>query len=321
MLALGSWIVLQQQLSPGAMIAGSILIGRALAPVDMVIGQWGMVQRARRGHRDIKALLSAYPEPEPLTELPRPEARLTLTDATVIFRPGERPTLEQVNLEVKPGEVIGVIGRSGSGKSTLARVMAGLVAPIQGDVRLAGASLSHYGPERLGRLIGYLPQDIQFFDATIAVNISQLDLEPDSAGLVAAAQKARVHDIIQSLPDGYDTLIGPDTTHLSGGQKQRLALARALYRDPVMLILDEPNSALDAEGSEALNQTVETMKAEGKSVFIMTHRPAAIRSCDTLVILEKGRISANGPRDEVIRSMMTNADRVKKSLKTGAAHG
>lgn len=321
MLALGGWLVLQQELSPGAMIAGSILMGRALAPIDMVIGQWSMVQRARSGHRDIKSLLAACPEPEPLTELPKPEAHVLLRDVAVILRPGDRPILEQISLEAKPGQAIGIIGRSGSGKSTLARVLAGLVSPVQGEVRLGGASLSQYGAERLGHHIGYLPQDIAFFDASIAENIAQLDLEPDAARIVAAAQKARVHDIILQLPDGYDTLIGPDTTQLSGGQKQRLALARALYRDPVLLILDEPNSALDAEGSEALNQTITAMKAEGKSVFIMTHRPAAIQSCDTLVIIEKGRISASGPRDEIIRSMMTNAEKVRKSLKAGGPHG
>lgn len=321
MLALGGWLVLQQQLSPGAMIAGSILMGRALAPIDMVIGQWGMVQRARSGRRDITLLLAACPEPEPLTELPTPEAHVVLRDVTVVFRPGDPPILEQISLEAQPGQVIGVIGRSGSGKSTLARVLAGLVTPIHGEVRLGGASLSQYGAERLGHHIGYLPQDVQFFEATIAENIAQLDLQPDAAAIVAAAQKARVHEIILSLPDGYDTLIGPDTTQLSGGQKQRLALARALYRDPVLLILDEPNSALDAEGSEALNKTVTAMKADGKSVFIMTHRPAAIQSCDTLVIVEKGRISAIGPRDEIIRSMMTNADKVRQSLKAGGPHG
>ncbi|QJF50328.1 type I secretion system permease/ATPase [Roseobacter ponti] len=318
MLALGGWLVLQQQLTPGAMIAGSILLGRALAPIDMAIGQWPMVQRARRGWRDVKILLAERPAPEPTTELPQPEAHLSLRDVTVIFRPGDPAILSQVSLDVKPGGALGVIGRSGSGKSTLARVLAGLLTPVQGEVRLGGASLSHYGPETLGRHVGYLPQDIQLFEASIAENIAQLDLEPDAGRIVAAAQKARVHDIILSLPEGYDTIIGPASTQLSGGQKQRLALARALYRDPVLLILDEPNSALDAEGSNALNEAIAVMKREGRSVIIMTHRPTAIQSCDELLVLERGKVTAYGPRDEIIRSMMTNAERVKKSMKIGA---
>jgi ATP-binding cassette subfamily C protein len=172
----------------------------------------------------------------------------------------------------------------------------------------------------LGQHIGYLPQDIQLFEATIAENIAQLDPQIDSERVVGAAKKARVHDIILALPEGYDTVIGPQSTQLSGGQKQRLALARALYNDPVLLILDEPNSALDAEGSEALNETVMAMKAEGKSVVIMTHRPVAIQSCDNLLVLDKGRVSAFGPRDEIIKSMLANADQVKKNLRS-AGHG
>lgn len=319
MLALGGWLVLQQQLTPGAMIAGSILLGRALAPIDLAIGQWAMVQRARRGWKDIKVLLASLPEGEAKTELPTPKAHMALRDVTVVFRPGDPPVLNQVGFEVNPGEALGVIGRSGSGKSTLARVMAGLMTPLQGDVRLGGASLSHFGPETLGKHIGYLPQDIQLFEASIAENIAQLDLEPDAGQIVAAAQKVHVHDIILSLPDGYDTIIGPDSAQLSGGQKQRLALARALYRDPEMLILDEPNSALDAEGSNALNATINAMKKAGKSVIVMTHRPTAIQSCDKLVVIEKGKVTAFGPSDEVIRSMMTNAERVKKSIRVGGA--
>ncbi|WP_380052062.1 type I secretion system permease/ATPase [Falsihalocynthiibacter sp. SS001] len=319
MLALGGWLVLHQQLTPGAMIAGSILLGRALAPIDVAVGQWPMVQRARQGWRDVNILLKGLPEPEMRTQLPAPEARLAVQNVSVILRSGDQPILSQINFELTPGEAIGIIGRSGSGKSTLARVMIGLITPVQGEVRLGGIGLSQYGPETLGQHIGYLPQDVQLFEATIAENIAQLELEPDSAKIIAAAQKARVHDVIVALPDGYDTIIGPDSTQLSGGQKQRLALARALYRDPAVLILDEPNSALDNEGSEALNAVVNAMKEVGKSVLIMTHRPTAIQSCDKLMILEKGRVAAFGPRDEVIKSMMANAEKVKSTLKVGGA--
>jgi ATP-binding cassette subfamily C protein len=318
MLAMGAWLVLRQELTPGAMIAGSILLGRALAPIDVAVGQWQTVQRARRAWRDIRTLLASIPEPEPLTELPVPEGNLSVVGVTVAFRPGDKPVLNQVAFYVAAGEALGVIGRSGSGKSTLARVLTGLVRPNLGEVRLGGATLAQYGPASLGRHIGYLPQEVQLFEATITENIAQLATNPDPERVVSAARKARVHDIILSLPDGYDTVIGPQSTQLSGGQRQRLALARALYNDPVLLILDEPNSALDAEGSEALNEAVAAMKAEGKSVIIMTHRPVAIQSCDNLLVLDGGRVSGFGPRDEIIKSMLANADQVKKSLRSGA---
>ena len=320
MLAVGAWLVLQQELTPGAMIAGSILLGRALAPIDIAIGQWQMVQRGREAWRDVKQLLKSVPEQDEPTKLPTPEGHLSVAGVTVAFKQGDKPILSQVSFYVAAGEALGVIGRSGSGKSTLARVLTGLVAPNLGEVRLGGAMLSQYGPVVLGQHIGYLPQDIQLFEATIAENIAQLDPQIDSERVVGAARKARVHDIILALPEGYDTVIGPQSTQLSGGQKQRLALARALYNDPVLLILDEPNSALDAEGSDALNETVMAMKAEGKSVIIMTHRPMAIQSCDNLLVLDKGRVSAFGPRDEIVKSMLANADQVKKNLRS-AGHG
>ena len=215
------------------------------------------------------------------------------------------------------GEALGVIGKSGSGKSTLARVLTGLVKPGMGEVRVGGATLAQYGAATLGRHIGYLPQDVQMFEATIAENIAQLEIEPDAARVVSAAKKARVHDVILALPEGYDTVLDPTKKNLSGGQMQRLALARALYNDPILLILDEPNSALDAEGTEALNRAVMEMKAESKSVIIMTHRPVAIQCCDNLLVLDDGRVSAVGPRDEIVKSMLVNANQVRKSLKVG----
>jgi ATP-binding cassette subfamily C protein len=317
MLALGAWLVLQQTLTPGAMIAASILLGRALSPIDIAVGQWSAVQRARRGWKDIKTLLNDIPDVRTPTQLPVPEAELDVSDVSVIFRSGDQPVLSHVSFQLSPGEAIGIIGRSGSGKSTLARVIAGLVPPVAGDVRLAGATLPQYGPENLGKHIGYLPQDVQMFDASVAENIAQMERVPDADRLVTAAKKAGVHDVILALPDGYDTRIGAGDTQLSGGQKQRLALARALYGDPVLLILDEPNSALDADGSEALNSAVQEMKSKGGSVLIMTHRPTAIQSCDKLLLLEKGRVAAFGPRDDIIRSMMTNAEEVQRSVVQG----
>ena len=317
MLALGALLVLQEQLTPGAMIAASILLGRALAPVDLAIGQWQTLQRARRAWRDIRLLRTAIPAKPAPTALPVPEGNLSVSSVTVAFARGDRPVLNQVSFYVSAGEALGVIGRSGSGKSTLARVLTGLVAPNMGEARLGGAMLSQYGAATLGRHIGYLPQDVELFEATIAENIARLAPQPDAEQVVKAAKMARVHDIILSLPAGYDTVIGPDSTQLSGGQRQRLALARALYGSPVLLVLDEPNSALDAEGSEALNEAVKAMTSEGKSVVIMTHRPVAIQSCNNLLVLDRGRVAGFGPRDEIVRSMLTNAEQVKKSIYAG----
>lgn len=317
MLAVGALLVLQQELTPGAMIAGSILLGRSLAPIDLAVGQWPAIQRARRAWRDISQLLKDQPDRATPTELPAPRANLEVRGVTVALASGDKPNLNQVSLSVGAGEALGVIGKSGSGKSTLARVLTGLIKPDIGEVRLGGATLSQYGVSALGKYVGYLPQDVQFFDATITENIAQLETEPDAARVVAAAKKARVHDVILALPEGYDTVVGSTEKKLSGGQRQRLALARALYNDPVLLILDEPNSALDAEGTDALNRAVMDMKAEHKSVIIMTHRPVAIQCCDNLLVLDNGRVSGIGPRDEVIKSMLVNADQVRKSLKVG----
>ena len=311
-LAAGAWLVLQGQITGGAMIAASILLGRALAPIELAIGQWPVVQRARAARASLTTLLAENPAPAAPTPLPTPEARLDVRGVTVTGRPGDPPVLQNVTVSLAPGEALGIIGRSGSGKSTLARVLTGLIRPQAGEVRLGGATLAQYGPDGLGRHIGYLPQEVRFLDGTVAENIARMTLSPDPERVVEAARKAHVHDIVLKLPEGYDTRLGPGDRRLSGGQKQRLALARALYGDPVLLVLDEPNSALDAEGSEALNAVVAAMKAEGKGVVIMTHRPTAISACDRLLVLDQGRVAALGPRDEIIRSMLRNAGDVQR---------
>ncbi len=314
-LAVGAWLVLQNEITAGAMIAASILLGRALAPVEQSISQWQVVQRGRAGWAGINDLLTNSIDREKRTELPPPAAQLDIASLSIVAHPGAPPILNKVSLDLKPGEAVGVIGRSGSGKTTLARAIVGLVRPTAGEIRLAGATLDQYSPERLGQYIGYLPQDIQLFDGTVAENIAQLERDPDAKRVVAAAQMARVHDIILKLPDGYDTIIGGSDALLYGGQKQRLALARALYNDPVLLVLDEPNSALDNDGSEALNAAVSAMKAAGKGVLIMTHRPTAISACDRLLVLEGGKVAGYGSRDEIIRSMMKNAGDIQRVIK------
>ncbi len=317
MLGLGAWLVLQNELTAGAMIASTILLGRALAPIEQCLPYWPLAQKARRGWKNLQHLLNTLAKNEEPTRLPAPEASLNARDVSVFVPGQEKPVLKSITFFVAPGEALGIIGRSGSGKSTLARVIMGLVKPTIGEMRLGGATLHQYGAERLGKLIGYLPQNVQFFDGTIAENIAHMSLEPSAEQVVAAAKKARVHDVVLQLDDGYDTRIGPGDPKLSGGQMQRLALARALYGDPTVLVLDEPNSALDNEGSDALNAAVSEMKAAKKSVIIMTHRPGAIMECDQLLMIERGEARIYGPRDEVIKKTMKNASVVQKQMKQG----
>ena len=304
MLGLGAYLVLLNQLTPGAMIAGSILLGRALAPIEQGIGQWPLVQAAQRGWVGLSELLSEAPQEAERTPLPRPRARLRAEQITVMA-PGEnRALLRGISFEVKPGQALGVIGVSGSGKSTLARVLTGLVRPAMGTLRLDGATLDQYPQDLLGRYLGYVPQSVALLDGTIAQNIARMQGDADKARIVQAAKAANAHDLILKFPDGYDTWLPDGVGPLSGGQMQRIALARALYDDPVLVVLDEPNSNLDAEGTAALNNAIRALKAAERAVVIMAHRPAAIAECDVLLMLEGGRSLAFGPRDEVLARVL-----------------
>lgn len=316
-LGVGAWLAIQGHISSGAMLASSIIIGRALSPIEQLIAQWALIQRAMQGWKGLSALLDRVP-PEPFrTTLPKPRAILEVQNISVV-PPGERmPTLRNLSFELKPGQALGVIGQSGSGKSTLARVLTG-VWPIQaGRVRLDGASIEQYGVDDLANYVGYLPQDVALFEGTIAENIARLQLEPDSDRVVAAAQKAAAHDLVLRLPNGYDTKLPAAGQRLSGGQKQRIGLARALYGDPVLLVLDEPNANLDAEGSMALNIAIRNAKKEGRSVVIMAHRPAAIEECDLILILEGGNRVAFGPRDEVLKQHLRNFQQIGNTGQQG----
>jgi len=315
MLAVGAWLVLQGQVTAGAMIAASVMLGRALAPVEVGVSQWPVAQRAWTARRDLKRLTGEMPAaPSPLP-LPRPAARLTVVGLSVIASDRERPVLSGISFEIRPGRVLGVIGKSGAGKSSLARAVIGLSRRAAGEVRLDGASIDQFSPDTLGRHIGYLPQTIRILPGTVAENIARMSMKGDPASIVEAAKRARVHDIILTLPKGYDTPLGGSALQLSGGQLQRVALARALYGDPQILILDEPNSALDAEGSEALNTAVLEMKRAGKAVLLMTHRPTAISTCDDILVLEDGRVRTCGPRDEVLKLTLHNAAEVARPLR------
>ncbi len=319
LLAAGAWLVLRQEVTPGAMIASSILMGRALAPVEQVVGGWSMVQRAQDGWNRLSELLSRRPPLPARTPLPPPQARLEVRNLTVV-PPGQSvATLRAVSFDLAPGQALGVIGPSGAGKSTLARALISAWPISGGSIRLDGATLEQYDPDVLGSLIGYLPQQVTLFDGTIAENIARLSPHPDPQRVVAAATAAAAHRMILDLPQGYDTPVTQSGGRLSGGQIQRIGLARALYADPAIFVLDEPNSNLDNEGSAALNIAIRNIKARGGAVIIMAHRPAAITECELLLVMDQGMRRAFGPRDEVLKSMVKNADQIARAQ--GQGHG
>ncbi len=306
MLGLGAYLAIHGEMSPGSMIAGSILMGRALAPIEQAIGQWAIVQRAVQGWKSLVDLLEKTPAPAERTKLPDPRSILEAQQLTVVAPGEQQATIRMVSFRLEPGQAMGVIGPSASGKSTLAKAIAGVWKPASGTVRLDGAALDQYSDEDLCRHVGYLPQEVVLFDGTVAENIARLAVQPDDAMVVEAAKRAGAHDMILKLPKGYDTDVSAGGGKLSGGQRQRIGLARALYGDPAVLILDEPNANLDSDGTDALNAAIVDFKARGKAVIIMAHRPAAIHHCDLLLLMEDGVRKAFGPRDEVLRQHVRN---------------
>ncbi len=310
MLGLAAWLVLRGELTAGAMIAASILMGRALAPIDQVIGQWQLVEQARHGWRRLSELLGEVPVPAPRMALSRPRAHMLVENLTILPPGQSQASVRLISFEVKPGQALGVIGPSGAGKSSLARAICGVWRPAGGKIRLDGAAIDQFPPETLGAHIGYLPQRVQLFDGTIRENIAKLAPEPDDAAVEKAARMANAHEMILRLPDGYDTRVSTGGGMLSGGQMQRIGLARALYGEPVIVVLDEPNSNLDNEGSQALNDAIRQIKAAGGAVLIMAHRPAAIQECDLLLVLDGGAARAFGPRDEILARTVRNAGQI-----------
>lgn len=318
MLGLAAWLVLRQGLSAGAMVAASLLMGRALQPIEQAVGQWPTVTRAAQGKVRLAGLLTRTPPPGPRTTLPRPKALLEVQSLTLAPPGTSAPVLRGISFALQPGQAIGVIGASGSGKSSLARALTGIWRPSAGRIRLDGATLDQYDPDTLGSYIGYLPQRVSLFDGTIADNIARLQPDADPARIIAAARAAAAHEMILQLPGGYDTPIATMGSRLSGGQIQRIGLARALYGDPVLLILDEPNSNLDNDGSLALNQAIHAAKAGGAAVLIMAHRPAALQECDLLMVMKDGAVGALGPRDAILRDSLKNAGDVARVIGQGA---
>ena len=318
MLGAAAWLVLQDQLSPGAMVAASVLMGRALLPLEQAIACWSALPEAQQARRRLADLLDAAPVPHPSLALPRPRGFLEV-QGLAVAPPGQgRLVLRGVSFALQPGQALGVIGPSAAGKSALARALAGAWPPAAGHIRLDGAELSHYPSESLGATIGYLPQQMRLFDGSVAENIARLDPLARPEDVLRAAQAAAAHDMILRLPEGYDCRLAADAPGLSGGQMQRIGLARALYGDPTLLILDEPNANLDSDGTQALNQAVRRAKAAGAVVVLMAHRPVALQDCDLLMVLRQGQVADFGPRDRVLRDQVRNAEDITQAIIRGA---
>lgn len=303
-LGVGAYLVINQQATAGIIIAGSILSARALAPVDLAIAHWKGFVAARQSWHRLNRLLGMLPEQAAPTLLEAPTSRLAVETLT-ISPPGEQKVVAQdVTFAIEAGQGVGIIGPSGSGKSSLVRALVGVWQPLRGKVRLDGAALDQWSPEILGRHIGYLPQDVELFAGTIAQNISRFEDKASSDDIIAAAREARVHDLIISMKDGYDTQIGDQGNVLSAGQAQRIALARALYGNPFLVVLDEPNSNLDSEGDVALNKAILGVRARGGVVVVVAHRPIGIESVDLVLVMKDGRVQAFGPNDTVLGQVL-----------------
>ncbi|MQT85425.1 type I secretion system permease/ATPase [Pseudomonas sp. FSL R10-2964] len=301
-LGLGALLVINGDMSAGMMIAGSILMGRVLSPIDQLIAVWKQWSSAKLAYQRLDSLLREHPPSEDNMQLPAPMGQVSFEQVSAA-PPGQRlPTLHQVSFSLNAGEVLGVLGASGSGKSTLARVLVGVWSTLAGTVRLDGADIHQWNRDQLGPHIGYLPQDIELFSGSIAENIARFR-EADPRQVVAAAQQAGVHEMILRLAQGYDTVLGDEGSGLSGGQKQRVALARALYGNPRLVVLDEPNSNLDAVGDAALTRAIAHLKAQGCTVVLVTHRSASLAQADKLLVLNEGRCQVFGPSAEVLKAL------------------
>jgi ATP-binding cassette subfamily C protein len=303
-LGVGAYLAIRQEITAGAMIAASIIISRAVAPVELAIAHWRGFVNARQGWARLSDVLTLLPPPAQPIMLPRPVACLSVAGLSVA-PPGDRKiVLDGVNFTLQSGSALGVIGPSASGKSSLARALVGVWTPLRGTVRLDGATLDQWPPEELGGSIGYLPQGVELFDGTVAQNIARFDPDAPPEAIIQAARKAGVHDLVVHLSDGYETRIGEGGAVLSAGQRQRVALARALYGGPFLLVLDEPNSNLDAEGEEALRQSILSVREAGSIAVVIAHRPSALAAVDQVMVLAHGKVQAFGPKDEVLRSVL-----------------
>ena len=311
-LGLGAYLAVNHEISPGLVIAGSVLLGRALAPIDLIIGSWKGFIAARGQYSRLNEILSKLQSEPVRMALPAPEGNITVENM-IVGAPGSRSAIiKGISFAVQAGTVVGVIGPSASGKSTLARALLGIWPPQHGSVRLDGADISNWDKAELGPYIGYLPQDIELFEGTISENIARFG-EVDAELVVQAAKVAGVHEMILLLPDGYDTVIGSDGVNLSGGQRQRIGLARAIYGTPRLIILDEPNSNLDEVGERALSYALEYLKATGATIFVITHRTNILSQLDRLLVMKDGLLSMYGPSEQVIAELSAKAKTQQKA--------
>jgi ATP-binding cassette subfamily C exporter for protease/lipase len=302
----GAWLVLQGELTAGGMIAASVILSRALSPVERALGAWRSYVSARSAHRNLSRLFQSVVRSDAPLTLPRPLGQLIIEN--LHFQPphASEPTVKRVDLFLEAGQTCGIIGPSGSGKSTLCRLMVGAWRPSAGHVRLDGADVTSWDCDQLGAHVGYLPQTVELFPGTIGQNIARMR-QTDDASVIEAALLADVHEMILRLPAGYDTDVGAHGHRLSGGQKQRIGLARALFGEPALIVLDEPNANLDHAGEQALYKALLKLKERGRTILIVAHRPAALRTADKVLVLKEGCVAAFGERDKVLRALMHQA--------------
>ena len=301
-LGLGAYLAINMEVTPGMMIAASIIMGRALAPLDLIIGSWKGFSSARSSYERIEGLLNDFPKDKEYMQLPAPKGEITLENVVVIPPSGTVPSLKGISMRIEKGDVVGIIGPSAAGKSSLARVMLGLWPLTNGVARIDKADISQWNREDLGQYVGYLPQDIELFEGTVSQNIARFgEVEPEK--VVEAATKAGVHEMILKLHEGYDTKIGPGGASLSGGQRQRIGLARALYNNPVFIVLDEPNSNLDDVGEAALVEAIKTLRAGGTTVVIITHRTNVLQATNKLALINNGVLELYGNTNDVLNAI------------------
>ncbi len=303
MLGTGALLVLEGEVTPGVMIAGSILMARALAPVEQAIGMWRSAVAARDAYKRVRLLLAAKPARATSMPLPAPSGNISVEGLTYIHTGASDPVLRSITFELQAGEAMGLIGPSASGKTTLARLLVGNLTPRAGHARLDGMDMAKWDPVDRGQYVGYLPQDVELFSSTVRENIARMG-EDDSVDIIAAAKVAGVHELIMRLPKGYETEIGEDGAALSGGERQRIALARALYGNSKLIVLDEPNASLDSEGEAALVEALQTLRENNVTMVVIAHRPSILRNMDKVLVLRDGAMCAFGPRDEVLPAVM-----------------